>query len=324
MGQSNIVAGGCVQTPAPSDGDGLSGALGAIGGLAQAAMSGNLMATLKNMAIEKGKQLLTGLLTKLFTLPVAPKPPKPPWTAMGKVAPPGSAFAAAAIAAYNSVHSAPTVPTASAGGSAGGPGGGGPGGAPGGSTTSPPATAANDPWSLSGILGKLWALPNTILGLGLGIIGMPIGALFRIIGLQDGWPWFSLGENTIQFTNNPMAWLSAWTFGNIAIFGPNVQPDDPRAEGPGTVGDHEDQHSYQAEQLGPFYLISNILGGLWALMNDPGWDWHGPSNWNERGPQSHIPVPWRDRDLFDAERNKRIRFCKIDRKYRPEYCEQLH
>lgn len=130
MSASNIVSGGCVQTSAPSDGGQVAGVLGAIGGLAQAAISGNLTAMLKNMAIEKGKQLVTALLTKLFTLPVAPKPPKPPWTAMGKVAPPGSAFAAAAMAAYNSVHAAPSVPGAgsagagSAGGTAGGSGAG--------------------------------------------------------------------------------------------------------------------------------------------------------------------------------------------------------
>ncbi len=135
MSSSSIVAGGCDPTPPALNGDSdLSGALGAVGGLAQAAMSGNLSAALKGMAIEQGKQLATAALMKVFTVKPAPKSAKPPWPAMGKVAAPGSAIAAAATAAYNSVHTAPPAPAASApsgGGAAPPVAGGGPGSAAG-------------------------------------------------------------------------------------------------------------------------------------------------------------------------------------------------
>ena len=64
--------------------------------------------------------------------------------------------------------------------------------------------------------------------------------------------------------------------------------------------DHERQHTYQGQSLGPFYLPSNILGGVYGLLRgpDPGEEdtlsnrWHSHWNWNEVGPQSDPPQPW--------------------------------
>jgi hypothetical protein len=56
------------------------------------------------------------------------------------------------------------------------------------------------------------------------------------------------------------------------------------------VQEHERQHTIQGQQLGPFYLPSNLAGGALALVRDG--DWHGPGNWNERGPQERPPRPW--------------------------------
>lgn len=134
----NIVEGGCDPTPpSSSGGGGLSGALGAVGGLAQAALSGDLAGALKGMAVEQGKTLATAALMKVFTVTADPKPAKPPWAGMGQIAPPGSAVAAAATAAYSSVHTAPPAPAAGApagGGAGAGTGGGGAAGTGTGST----------------------------------------------------------------------------------------------------------------------------------------------------------------------------------------------
>ena len=49
-------------------------------------------------------------------------------------------------------------------------------------------------------------------------------------------------------------------------------------------------HTYQGEQLGPFHLPSNVLGGLNSVVRGEGW--HGPGNWNEAGPLRNSPRPW--------------------------------
>jgi len=110
-------------------------------------------------------------------------------------------------------------------------------------------------------------------------------------------------DNAVQFLNNPFGGVGAITIGNTTTY-----YDDPyspagrqhwaateRGEGH-TVWEHERQHTIQGQQLGPLYLPSNLLGGLTALALDrdrkgrP--DWHGPHNWNERGPQLNPARPW--------------------------------
>ncbi|MBX3484905.1 hypothetical protein [Phenylobacterium sp.] len=63
------------------------------------------------------------------------------------------------------------------------------------------------------------------------------------------------------------------------------------------VQEHEEQHTYQGEALGPLYLPSNIAGLLSSILRrekdeDGQITGHGPSNWNERGPQLNPPRPW--------------------------------
>ena len=147
------------------------------------------------------------------------------------------------------------------------------------------------------IPGKIWNGSNTLLGLQLGTRGYVAGA---IMGKKPG---IRVGGNAIQFTNNPVGGVSAVTVGNTIIW--NGDPYDsvkstgghwfaddgsPLLEGAHTQWDHEAQHTRQGELLGPFYLPSNIAGGLYALIRDKAW--HGESNWNEVGPQSDPPRPW--------------------------------
>jgi hypothetical protein len=82
--------------------------------------------------------------------------------------------------------------------------------------------------------------------------------------------------------------VGAITLGNVQVI--NGKPTDHPRNGTTPVGQHEEQHTYQGEQLGPFYLPSNILGGFAGTLIDG--SWHGQHNWNEVGPQQNPTVPW--------------------------------
>ncbi len=119
------------------------------------------------------------------------------------------------------------------------------------------------------LIGKAWNLPNTVIGLGFGSVGLLGGATI------------SFGNNAIQFENHPLM-SGAITLGNTISYAPGFGAD--------IIGDHERQHTYQGQTLGLLYLPSNALGlALAQLING---DTHGPLNWNERGPQSNPPTPW--------------------------------
>ena len=126
------------------------------------------------------------------------------------------------------------------------------------------------------ILGKLWNLPNSAIGLTWGLVGVPFGAKI------------SLGHNAIQFENHPFMLDGAITLGNVVCYDKDLGPNEPLPEGP--VGLHEEQHTYQGELSGPLYLPLNIIGGVSGLLT--GGSWHAPANFMESGPQSKPPRPW--------------------------------
>lgn len=156
------------------------------------------------------------------------------------------------------------------------------------------------------VLGKVWNAPNTAIGLGYGLAGYAAGQLNRLRPGDQPDPRIRVGNNAVEFVNNPFGGAGAITLGNTITY--DGDPYDPNDEGWNgyrrvtgqDVRDHERQHTYQGQQLGPLYLPSNLLGGLRALAHDryvdpegksrP--DWHGARNWNERGPQSNPPRPW--------------------------------
>ena len=128
------------------------------------------------------------------------------------------------------------------------------------------------------VVAKAWNAPNTMLGLAVGAVGVAFGACARP------------AHDVIQFLNHPLIVPRyALTLGNVVLYGRRASPSD-RTAGGATLAEHERQHTLQGELLGPAYLVSNALGGAIALIRDGGW--HGPSNWNERGPQSHPPRVW--------------------------------
>jgi hypothetical protein len=77
------------------------------------------------------------------------------------------------------------------------------------------------------MVGKVWALPNTLFGFtivgGLGYIGG------KILGTD---PQIQFGHNAIEFLNNPLlgmngtSWGGAITFGNVINYGQGSGPTD--------------------------------------------------------------------------------------------------
>lgn len=127
---------------------------------------------------------------------------------------------------------------------------------------------------LLSILGKIGNIPNTVLGLAWGGVGMIGGASV------------SFGNNGIQFTNHPFT-STAITLGNAISYGSAFSPGSGRWF---DTQEHEFFHTFQGEQLGPLYLPSNIAGGTAALMINH--SWHGRINWNEVGPMATPPRVW--------------------------------
>jgi len=150
------------------------------------------------------------------------------------------------------------------------------------------------------IAGKMWNAPNTAIGAAYGALGMVVSEVAHTLKPSLPRPKVFWRDNAVQFTNNLFGGPSAITLGNTTTwrddpYGPPnprwfESDGSPRLENGHTIPQHETQHTYQGEQLGPFYLPSNLLGGLNALVH--GEDWHGDHNWNERGPQSPELAPW--------------------------------
>jgi RHS repeat-associated protein len=130
---------------------------------------------------------------------------------------------------------------------------------------------------LTDAMGKIGNIPNTIIGLAWGGLGMMLGADV------------SLDNNAIQFTNHPFT-TTAVTLGNTISYSSEYAPGKVDPISGYTVADHERQHTYQGQQIGPLYLPSNLIGGSLAVAINQ--SWHGPLNWNERGPQATPPRPW--------------------------------
>lgn len=120
--------------------------------------------------------------------------------------------------------------------------------------------------SLALALGALWTLPNTLVGLMLGAIGLAFGSHAHWRGRElalvfHRWPWGPGG---------------AITFGNV-ILHTGDDLDSPcvtyahRAghgeEAPIVLADHERAHVYQYLVLGPLFLPLYLLSGGISVRN---------------------------------------------------------
>jgi hypothetical protein len=117
------------------------------------------------------------------------------------------------------------------------------------------------------LLGKLWNLPNTMLGL---IYG---GAAFAIGRFTGNRPFLTVGNNALQFHNCALM-KSAMTLGNVVIYGCSCSPDRPNipfANSPAchTVGREEFRHTQQGQILGPLYLPLHLIAGVLSVLRSP-------------------------------------------------------
>ncbi len=138
------------------------------------------------------------------------------------------------------------------------------------------------------LVGKVWNLPNTVIGVTVGFVGWAMGGDAPTIS-----------NNAIVFANNPLAPAGAITLGNAILIGAPTKdnPDwGPTYVLPNgyTVLQHEEQHTYQGQLLGPLYLPANGLAAAISVGTAPPgtYDkWHY-NNFMENGPQSSPPAPW--------------------------------
>nr|VFJ66174.1 MAG: RHS repeat-associated core domain-containing protein [Candidatus Kentron sp. DK] len=108
------------------------------------------------------------------------------------------------------------------------------------------------------VVGKIWALPNTIAGMIYGGVGHIAG---WIMGTN---PQTIFSHNAVQFINNPFVRRDeALTLGNTILYGSNTPPWRFGAYGDPSVniGSHEEAHTYQYQALGPFYAPVYMLSG---------------------------------------------------------------
>lgn len=98
------------------------------------------------------------------------------------------------------------------------------------------------------MLGKIWSLPNTIIGAVYGGIGYVAGNIGYAFGWTDVRPTISFGNNAIQFHNNPLM-SSAMTFGNTIVYGRGSLYQSDSRRGSYTLGHEEMQHTFQAQVL---------------------------------------------------------------------------
>jgi hypothetical protein len=126
------------------------------------------------------------------------------------------------------------------------------------------------------LIGKVWTAPNTAIYSIYGLAGTAYGLA---TGEKSD---IKIGNNAIEFINLPVM-PTAMTIGNAIIYGEGEY--DKRTQ------NHERQHTYQAEALGPVYGVAHlILLGAAQFING---NHHGPVNVLETGPQIYgAPRPW--------------------------------
>lgn len=100
-------------------------------------------------------------------------------------------------------------------------------------------------------LGKVWNLPNTILGLALGVLALPFGG--RV----------GFGHNAVEFLECPLVDrftpCGALTLGNVILYGSRAYD----------LAEHERVHTLQGQFVGPAYLPLNAIGMALSLLSWP-------------------------------------------------------
>ncbi len=100
------------------------------------------------------------------------------------------------------------------------------------------------------VVGKVWALPNTIVGTVVGLAGVPFGAKPRFTNNAiwfENYPW---GEGAITLGNVVLS-THGWGPGNTRIAYGVLQ----------NIGLHEQAHTLQYQALGPFFGPAYLVSG---------------------------------------------------------------
>lgn len=114
------------------------------------------------------------------------------------------------------------------------------------------------------LVGKIWTSPNTCFGLLYGCTGYVMGKLGYGLDFINAPPSCSVGNNAIQFHNNPLTLRrAAITIGNTISYGQGSDPDNYGAYGDreAQVGLHEKAHTLQFQAFGPFFLPLYLAAG---------------------------------------------------------------
>jgi hypothetical protein len=139
------------------------------------------------------------------------------------------------------------------------------------------------------ILRRLWALPNTLIGLIYGILGLVLGAKVHWAG----------DVGILRFTDVPKSILgTAMSLGHVQLFSAGYFKTfggdyTPNRFGVSVVAE-ETLHTRQAEVLGPFYLLFYGLGLIISLITTR--TTHH-NNFMEKAPERGAGLwPWETKD----------------------------
>ncbi len=112
---------------------------------------------------------------------------------------------------------------------------------------------------IADVAGKIWALPYTVVGLGIGLASLPFGSTMKF------------DYNAIVFNNFPVGFGGAMTIGNVILntestLNEQIPTYASAAAGPPyldwvNLGSHESAHTYQYQVLGPFFVPAYLLAG---------------------------------------------------------------
>lgn len=106
-------------------------------------------------------------------------------------------------------------------------------------------------FALVDLLGKLWNLPNTLLGLLVGGLGHAFGGRVGV------------AHDAIEFRDNPLmnafSPCGAITLGNVIVYGSRAYH----------LAAHEQVHVLQGQFTGPLYLPLAVLGMSLSLLSWP-------------------------------------------------------
>jgi RHS repeat-associated protein len=114
------------------------------------------------------------------------------------------------------------------------------------------------------LIGKVWGLPNTALGLAVAVVEEIVSVLSLPFGghvIQ-----ISFANNALQVINAPIAVPgNAFTLGNVQFYPVGKSPDDIGVYDSPTapLGVHEEAHTFQSQLFGPMFLL------IWAANGGP-------------------------------------------------------